>query len=80
MLKVRFPLILVILTTLTFTLTAQEEPDWYQDKPILDIRFSGLDAVSETELKGIVRQYVSLKFTDAISWEIQWETVCPGIF
>ena len=71
MLKVRFPLILVILTTLTFTLTAQEEPDWYQDKPILDIRFSGLDAVSETELKGIVRQYVSLKFTDAISWEIQ---------
>ncbi|OQY34887.1 MAG: outer membrane protein assembly factor BamA [Spirochaetaceae bacterium 4572_59] len=71
MLKVRFPLILVILTILTFNLAAQEDPNWYQNKPILDIRFSGLDAVSETELKGIVRQYVSLNFTDAISWEIQ---------
>ena len=30
-----------------------------------------MDAVSETELKGIVRQYISLNFTDAISWEIQ---------
>ena len=40
MLKVRFPLILVILTTLTFAIAAQEDPNWYQSKPILDIRFS----------------------------------------
>jgi outer membrane protein insertion porin family len=71
MLNMRFPLILVILTTLAFKLAAQEDPNWYQNKPIVDIRFSGLDTVSDTELKGIVRQYISLQFTDAISWEIQ---------
>ena len=71
MLKLRFSLIFLILTTIVIPLTAQDDPDWYQNKPILDIRFSGLDAVSETELKGIVRPYISLQFTDSLSWEIQ---------
>ncbi len=71
MLKLRLPLIFVILGSIITGLSAQEDPNWYQNKPILDIRFSGLDAVSETELKGIVRPYVSKKFTDAVSWEIQ---------
>jgi len=71
MLKKSLPLILGFLLIGTLTVAAQEDPDWYQNKPIVDIRFSGLKTVSETELNGIVRTYIAQNFNDAVSWEIQ---------
>ncbi len=62
---------LVLLLSLTAGLSAQSAEDWYLDKTIVDIRFTGLDAVSVNELKGIIRPYISKKFSDSLSWEIQ---------
>jgi len=62
--------LLLILTGFT-TLYAQTAEDWYVNKQIVDIKFTGLKTVSETEVNGIVRSYISKRFTDSLSWEIQ---------
>jgi len=53
------------------TIHAQTADDWYVNKQIVDIKFTGLKTVSETEVNGIVRPYISKRFTDSLSWEIQ---------
>ncbi len=63
------PILLFVVATLT--ISAQSNTGWYVNKQIVDIRFTGLSTVSETELNGIVRPYLSRKFTDSLSWEIQ---------
>ena len=50
--------------------TAQDD-QWYLDKPIVDVRFEGLAAISENELLGLMRPYLGLPYTEALSWEIQ---------
>ncbi|MBF9017251.1 MULTISPECIES: outer membrane protein assembly factor BamA [unclassified Oceanispirochaeta] len=72
MLNKRWTAFLVLLILLgTVTLSAQTATEWYTNKQIIDIRFTGLKTVSETELNGIVRPYISRRFTDSLSWEIQ---------
>ncbi|MDA3957977.1 outer membrane protein assembly factor BamA [Oceanispirochaeta sp.] len=71
MLNKRWTVFLLLIILGTVTLTAQTTEDWYVNKQIVDIRFTGLNAVSETELNGIVRPYIARKFTDSLSWEIQ---------
>jgi outer membrane protein insertion porin family len=59
MLNKRRTAILVLLCLLgTVSLSAQTADEWYTNKQIIDIRFTGLNSVSETELNGIVRPYI----------------------
>ncbi|MDC7233440.1 MAG: POTRA domain-containing protein [Spirochaetales bacterium] len=72
MLKKRWTAFLLLICILgTVSLSAQTAGEWYSNKQIIDIRFTGLKTVSETELNGIVRPYISRRFTDSLSWEIQ---------
>ena len=50
---------------------AQQREDWYQDKPIRDIVFSGLRHVKVSELEGLMEPYKGRLFNDSIFWEIQ---------
>jgi len=64
--------ILILLTVLPMSLSAQQsDEEWYLGKTIIDIRFTGLDTVSATELSGLVREYISRDFSDSLFYEIQ---------
>ncbi|MEM5947782.1 outer membrane protein assembly factor BamA [Spirochaetia bacterium 38H-sp] len=57
-----------------FDLFPQENnisPDWYIDKPIVNIVFDGLNYVSENEINGIVKQYIGKNFSNELFWELQ---------
>lgn len=60
-------LFIVIPTLFVF---AQEE-DWYIGKEIVDIRFSGLDNISPSELEGITSQFIGQTFSDTLYWDLQ---------
>ncbi len=45
--------------------------EWYQGKPIRDIVFKGLSAVSMNELAGIVEPYKGKNFSDDLFWDLQ---------
>lgn len=63
---------LLLLIFVSSTAYAQEtNEEWYLGKTIVDIRFTGLDTVSSTELSGLVREYISNEFTDSLFYEIQ---------
>jgi len=65
-------LILLILVFTTRTAGAQTlEENWYMGKPIRDIVFKGLSAVSMNELSGIIEPYKGKQFTDELFWELQ---------
>jgi len=62
--------ILILLAAFSVNAFAQEE-QWYEGKTISDIRFEGLQTVSENELLGLIRPYLGSVYTDSLSWEIQ---------
>ncbi len=61
---------LILILTAVFGLGAQTSSDWYQDKPIRAVTFSGLKNVSEAELSGIFSSYNGKNFNDDMYWEI----------
>lgn len=50
---------------------AQSDAEWYLDKPIEDIRFDGLDTVSENELDGVTDPFIGQTFTEPTFLELQ---------
>jgi len=66
----RSTLLLLLFIFLSASLIAQET-DWYLNRPILEVRFDGLNSISVNELMGIVRPYFGQPYTDALSWDIQ---------
>ncbi len=52
-------------------ISAQQTSDWYVGKPIKDIKFTGLEHVSENELRGIVQPYVGKEYSDELFLELQ---------
>jgi outer membrane protein insertion porin family len=50
---------------------AQQSEDWYQDKPIRDVVFSGLKHVNASELEGVVEPFIGQLFNDDVFWELQ---------
>ena len=65
-----------IVMVLTFLLTgvfgfAQEDSNWFVDKPLADFEFTGLITVSVDELRPLLEQYVEKRFTWDLFWEIQ---------
>ncbi|MCF7939671.1 MAG: outer membrane protein assembly factor BamA [Spirochaetales bacterium] len=75
---------LFLFTSLAGIVGAQEEnageDDWYIGATIEDIRFEGLDTVSETELTGIVSPYIGDTFTNDLFWEIQGKLYALNYF
>lgn len=57
--------LLVLVAGLTL-LPAQESDDWYYGKPIRDIKFKGLDNVSESDLRGITERFLGESFSDEL--------------
>ena len=57
--------LLMITAGLSFV-AAQESEDWYYDKPIRDIKFKGLDNVSESDLRGITERFIGEPFSDEL--------------
>ena len=55
-------------------------PEWYVDKPIQNIEFTGLKTVSESELRGIVSPFVGQKFSDALFLDLQRKLYALGYF
>ncbi|MFW6214358.1 MAG: outer membrane protein assembly factor BamA [Alkalispirochaetaceae bacterium] len=64
-----FPVLLALL--ITVPLFAQSDGEWYQDKPIQDITFEGLETVSRNELGTIIEPYLGQPFTDQRFLELQ---------
>ncbi len=66
----------LVLLILTLALTpailfAQSEEEWYLNKPIANIEFTGLETVKQNQLDPIVRPYIGQPFTLERFWEIQ---------
>jgi len=54
--------------------------DWYMNKPIQKIEFTGLKTVRQSELQGIIDQYVGKQFTDALFLDLQRKLYALGYF
>ena len=64
----------ILFSILIFSLPAglmAQEDEWFIDKPIASIIFDGLKTVKSKDLKSLMRPYMGVPYTDAISWEIQ---------
>ena len=65
----KFLILMIILSCFAINVSAQEE--WYQNVPIFDIIFEGLETISENELTPIVRPYLGEPFDLDLFWDIQ---------
>lgn len=63
-------IVAAIMLLLPSVLYAQDD-DWFMDQPIRDITFSNLQAISESELEGVVDPYIGEPFTDRRFNELQ---------
>jgi outer membrane protein insertion porin family len=67
----RLGLAILLVLALAFSGFAQETGEWYQDKPIKDIVFTGLKHVDLSELEGVVEPFIGRLFDDDVFWELQ---------
>jgi outer membrane protein insertion porin family len=70
-LVVIFLFISLIETLVITNIFAQQQDDWYQDKPIRDITFNGLSHVDVSELRAITDNYLGRLFNDTVFFELQ---------
>ena len=63
-------IVTAIMLLLPSVLYAQDD-DWFMDQPILDITFSNLSTISESELEGVVEPFIGEPFTDRRFNELQ---------
>ena len=49
---------------------AQEPEGWYNGKPVLEIKFKGLQNIETSELDEIFKSYKKKPFSDELYWEI----------
>ncbi len=54
-----------------FSAVAQDASEWYMNKPISKIYFTGLESVQDRELQAIISPYINAQFTDDLFWELQ---------
>jgi outer membrane protein insertion porin family len=67
----RCTILALLLVILPVSLFAQQNEEWYIDKPIKDFTFTGLAAVAVGDLQAIVKPYIGKAFTIDLFWEIQ---------
>ncbi|MGC9311924.1 MAG: BamA/OMP85 family outer membrane protein, partial [Sediminispirochaetaceae bacterium] len=68
--RIRYLFVLVILL-LSTGIFAQQTDVWYLDKPIVEIKFEGLQHVSQSELDPIVEPFIGRKFSDSLFMDLQ---------
>ncbi|MCL1928426.1 MAG: outer membrane protein assembly factor BamA [Treponema sp.] len=66
-----FAVFLLLLTVFCFAQTESPPPDWYQGKPIRDIRFEGLVHIKRSEMEGTIESYRGKLFTYELFQELQ---------
>ncbi len=60
-----------LLLVLFVVASASGQEEWFQNKPIAEIRFLGLNNVSENDLAGITAPFVGKKFQNNLSYDLQ---------
>jgi outer membrane protein insertion porin family len=48
-----------------------QEPDWFEEKPLVDIKFIGIDKASLPEIKAVVKDDIGKLFTRDLYYEIE---------
>ena len=66
-----FAAFLLIITVFCFAQAESPSPDWYQGKPIRDIRFEGLVHIKKSEMEGAIESYRGKIFTYELFMELQ---------
>ncbi|MBN2533299.1 MAG: outer membrane protein assembly factor BamA [Spirochaetales bacterium] len=69
-LLVRISLILLFFLLFVGPL-ASEESDWFEGKPLVDIKFVGINKASMPEIKAVVKDYIGNLFSRSIYYEIE---------
>ncbi|MDR2900661.1 MAG: outer membrane protein assembly factor BamA [Treponema sp.] len=64
-------LFISLVSFLAPNLFAQQQDDWYQEKPIRDITFDGLRHVDVSELRAITDTFIGRLFNDTVFLELQ---------
>lgn len=65
-------LVLVVLALIPlYAAVAQTDSQWYLNKPIKDITFTGLVHVKLSDLDGVIKPYIGKEFTDTLFWDLQ---------
>ena len=72
--------VLIAAVFIIFVFNVYSEENWYIGKPIKDFKFVGLETVSKTELRPIVRPYIGKKFTLDLFWDIQGQLYALDYF
>ena len=70
MLKTAYILILMLVLC-QLSLSAQTDEEWYLNVIITEIRFEGLQAVSENDVQGVVTPFIGSAFTETILNDLQ---------
>lgn len=50
---------------------ATQESDWFEDKPLIDIKFIGINKASLSEIKAVVKDYIGMLFSRELYYEIE---------
>ena len=66
-----FAAFLLTITVFCFAQAEPAAPDWYQGRPIRDIRFEGLVHVRKADLEGAIDTYRGKPFSDELFMELQ---------
>ncbi len=64
-------IISAVLILLTAAFAFGQELEWYVNKPIKDVTFSGLNHINPSELEGITSQFKGKTFSDTLFWDLQ---------
>ena len=55
---------LLLISLCSFASFAQEDDDWYMERPITKVTFKGLQSVKQSDLSGLTSSYLGQKFKD----------------
>ena len=77
----------LLLISIAVNVFSQNQEDWYRDKAIRDVTFSGLKNVKVSDLDGLMRPFRGLPFNDDVNWDMQkilydteyFESISPNL-
>lgn len=76
----RIRAILILFVLPLFALAAQTTTEWYMNKPIANITFTGLHNVTIGQLQGIINPYIGQPFTTQLSTDLQAKLFATDYF
>lgn len=76
----RLGLITFFLLLPGLVLAQSDDPEWYLNRPIRDIRFDGLQTVTENELSLVVEPFIGVPFTEQRFLELQRRLYALDLF